>query len=467
MPKIPSALQKSILERWAADVARKIDVDPVFALEAIDYVFDSTLTYSENKKAVEDELAHRGIFAEAPGPETPEWQRVEALSPYRPPEALKKELEEVKSERERLVGEMRKIKSKFERFKELSETEKLRLAAEARDLEERLKTVIGEVPPEYIDELKSAFLKLKDATEEKFWNYYGIYRDEVKEKHKVAVAATFEPSMRDFLVGKPKLAPPPPVIPPRPEPKFEIGEKAFHPDHKEVTVRAVRWNELLRRWDYVVEYRKKTVLVSEAELIKLPELPPAPPRVPRVRPPPRVRVPPAPPRPLEEIIKEFEEKTGLRLERAVHVRVIRPEIVREPIPWIEMTEAQRREYELNRVATREQVVERVEVVEVPPGMLFYMDDRGRYYEVVDEDVRPTPYDKILDRVRRALRPLIPAPRAPRTMLERLQLESMAIERDPAFRKYVEDEVGMPWLQYVRSDGWSKDAIRRSFAEKGL
>ncbi|MBA7593156.1 hypothetical protein ES703_00073 [subsurface metagenome] len=464
MPPIPAALQRNILERWAADLARKLDppVDPTLALEAVDYAFDSTLTYSENKTAVEEELAHRGIFGEAPSPETPEWARVEELPPYRPPEALKKELEEVKSERERLVRELRKIKSKFERFKELSEEEKLRLAAEARDLEESLKTVVGEIPPEYLDELKAVFLKLKDATEEKFWDWYGMYRDEVKEKHKVAVAATFEGSMHDFLVGKPKPAPPKPVVPEKPKPKFEVGEKAFHPDLKEVTIRAQRWNELLRRWDYVVESRRKTALVSEAELIKLPPLPPAPPKPPRV---PRVpRVPVAPPRPIEEIA--VSPITGKPLERVIHVRVITPEISQEPIPWPEMTEEQRRRYEFkNQVPTREVTIERIEMVEVPSGMLFFFDRAdGRYYEVVDYTLMPISYDKIIERVRRVLRPIIPrrGPAAPLSILREAQLHVREVETDPEFQKYVLEEVGLEWATYLRQDAWTKKAIRDEF-----
>ncbi len=466
MPAIPAALQRNILERWAADLARKLEppVDPTLTLEAVDYAFDSTLTYSENKKAVEEELAHRGIFGEAPRPESPEWAQVEELPPYRPPTELKRELEQVKSERELLTRELRKIKSKFERFKELSQEEKIRLAAEARDLEERLKTVVGEVPPEYMDELKQVFLKLAAATEEKFWDWYGLYRDEVKEKHKVAVPATFEGSMRDFLTGKPRPAPPKPVVPEKPKPKFEVGEKAFHSDLKEVTIRAQQWSELMRRWDYVAEGRRKTLMVQEAELIKMPELPRAPPRaaVPRV---PRARVPAAPPRPIEEIA--VSPITGKPLDRLIHIRVITPEINHEPIPWQEMTSEQRRHAEIHpeHAPTKEITVERVEMVEVPSGMLFFFDRAdGRYYEVVDYTLTPISYDKIVERVRRVMRPIVPrrGPTAPLGILKEAQLHVRNVETDPEFQKYVGEEVGLDWQVYLRQDAWTKKAIREEF-----
>ncbi len=429
MPAIPAALQRKILERWAADVARKVEppVDPVLALEAVDYAFDATLTYEANKKAIEDELAHRGIFAEAPKPETPEWRRVEELPPYRPPAELKEELEEVKTERERLVKERRNLKPKVERFKELSETERLKLAAEAREIEERLKTVVGEIPPEYIDELKTVFLKLKDATEDKFWDWYGMYRDEIKEKHKVAIPATFEPSMRDFLAGKPRPAPPKPVVPARPEPKFSIGEKAFHPDLKEVTIRAQRWNELLRRWDYVVEARKKTALVAEAELIKLPELPPAPPkvRVPRV----------LPPKTLEEVaVSPFTKKPLTRFPGPVRIAVEKPITLAESIrrrlagrPEWEIESGIREEVNLRKerdpmFTNSEAIVGRERVMEdikIPPGFIVYTQgdkkapDYGRFYLVEDMKIsKGIVYDELVVRLQRFYKRIMPPPPKP-------------------------------------------------------
>jgi hypothetical protein len=62
---------------------------------------------------------------------------------------------------------------------------------------------------------------------------------------------------------------------------------------------------------------------------------------------------------------------------------------------------------------RERVVKRVEVAAVPEGMRFFMDPETRtYYEVRDQKPVPIAYDRILERVRRAMRPLVPAPKPP-------------------------------------------------------
>lgn len=157
--------------------------------------------------------------------------------------------------------------------------------------------------------------------------------------------------------------------------------------------------------------------------------------------------------------------TGKPLARLTMVKVERPEIRYEPIPWPEMTEAQRREYEISRVAPTREVVEKiVEVAEVPPGMFFFYED-DRFYEVTDYRLVPIAYDSILNRVRRAMRPLVPRVSAIERRLARYEADIRAVEHDPEFKKYLEEEVGLAWEAYLRQTPLDKDAIRREFAKR--
>lgn len=94
---------------------------------------------------------------------------------------------------------------------------------------------------------------------------------------------------------------------------------------------------------------------------------------------------------------------------------------------------------------------------------------GMYFRVRDGRlIGPVPQSAILKQVM-APPPVARVPRMPRrpSPLE-VQYEAIrAVEATPEYRDYIEKEVGMIWETYVRLDGWSKDALRREFASKGL
>jgi hypothetical protein len=150
----------------------------------------------------------------------------------------------------------------------------------------------------------------------------------------------------------------------------------------------------------------KKYLVPEHELIKLPPLPAAPavraPRAPAVP-----RAPPAPPKTLEEIIKEFPKP----LTKVKWVTMIRPVRAEEPIPRSEWTHEQRNYYEIAGITpTREVIKQEVEEVEVPEWLNIFIGREGDFYYVRDYRLVPTTREGIYEHVRRALRPITPAPR---------------------------------------------------------
>lgn len=136
------------MENWAAGLCKKLDVDDVVGLEAVDVTFDSTLDYAENKKLLEDELAHRGIFGVAPALDTPEFRELEELPPYMAPAELSREVRELRAERERLEGRLKELMAERKRWKTLSESERARFLAEISELKRRLSEVAKAKPPE-------------------------------------------------------------------------------------------------------------------------------------------------------------------------------------------------------------------------------------------------------------------------------------------------------------------------------
>jgi predicted nucleic acid-binding Zn-ribbon protein len=106
-----------------------------------------------------------------------------ALPEFKPDVELRKELEEMKSEREQYRRDAERLKEKLQRGEQLSESEQLRLAEEMRGLEKKLQMMLAGVPDTYIRELKEIFLKLPEADEDKFWKWFALHRDEIKEKY--------------------------------------------------------------------------------------------------------------------------------------------------------------------------------------------------------------------------------------------------------------------------------------------
>jgi len=515
MPDIPPELQRKMLGKWVAKLFRDLNLDPVLGLEALDVTFDTTLQYSENRKLLEEELGRRGVFAQGPTPESPEWKKLEELPEYKPDVELRKELEEMKAEREQYRREAERLKERLQRREQLSEAEQLRLAEEMRELEKKLQMMLSGIPDTYIKELKEIFLKLPGADEDTFWKFFALHRDEIKEKHGTVVAASFEGSMKEFMVGKPpmeKALPAEVVIFKPPESKFKIGDRVFHEQFREVTVRQALWDKDYRRWIYVVEKKSgRLERVPEAELIELPPLPVgvvpvpgAPPRAPRV---PRAALPP---KTVEELIADFEKQTGAKLTRLASIPVYRTEAEQVPKTYWEMTDLEKRQEEAGLVPVKTVMKFVVEHVSIPPGMFIFYDkeradkvikdveaeiwrlkrdelefklpppireqierlratavEKFQFYEV-DQKVAPITYSQVISIVRRAMRPVIPA-RARRepTPLEMHYQTMASVEANPAFRKYVEEEVGLTWEAYLTSDGWSKDALRRAFSEKLL
>jgi hypothetical protein len=292
---------------------------------------------------------------------------------------------------------------------------------------------IVKVKPERVRRLEEELKKLRE--EKKRWT-------ELKDWERLRLLERIKElggKIEEAKAGKPEAPPAP-----KPEPKFKVGEKAFHPVEKEVTVLAQTWNEPVREWMYVVEgRRRRKEQFFEHELIKLPELPPAPPRAPRVP-----RAPPAPPKPVEELVREFPRP----LTRVDVIPVFRTEVVEEPKTWPEMTEFERRQKEAGLTPMKSRTVERVESVRIPVGLFIYYDtelakkvaeetaseisklardepifrlpqpvreeierlkakmfEKLQFYEVdVDKQrVVPVSYARVLEHVRRVMRPVRP------------------------------------------------------------
>lgn len=201
--KLPPELIRSTLEKWVTKVCRDLDADPVIGLEAVDVIWDPTLTYYELKKALEEELGHRGIVVVAPEVDSPEWRRAEELPPYLPPEELRRELEEFRSERDELKRRLSRLIEEKKRWKKLREEERSRLVGEIAELRTKLGELV-KIPPK-----------------------------------------------------PPEVKPPkPPRVPRVLAAKFSVGSFVEHQVHGAGVVKDVKWNEAFRRYEYMVEWRK-------------------------------------------------------------------------------------------------------------------------------------------------------------------------------------------------------------------
>jgi hypothetical protein len=239
--------------------------------------------------------------------------------------------------------------------------------------------------------------------------------------------------MKEWLEKKP-VAPPKPAVAPRPEPKFKIGEEAYEiaTGHK-VIVRQQLFNELTKKWDYLVDYRGKVERVNETSIVPLPPLPAAPARAPAAP-----RAPRAPPVPktLEEIaICPFTKHPLTRWTEPLKIKVTKPMTIEEDVrrrmpnaPEYEITAAIRNEvwarqrtnpmFRDGSAVVRQETV--LEDLKIPPGFMVYFDDKkecpgyGRFYLVEDSRLTSHTYDEMVVRLQRYYRRISPPPPRPPT-----------------------------------------------------
>jgi hypothetical protein len=260
--RMPFELQRGMLRKIGEKLAIGQGTDPSEAVEALDSL-DSTLSYSENQRLYFDELERRGIrtipVEEAGAKELERYvgetiQQTPELREYF--EQITGELTVARTELGRIKERHAKLKKETERWRELSEVERARLTTELDEIRRGLETLLGGLPRSWVEELMVVFMRLPKASETGFWAWLKENTNLVKEAHeKKVLAASLEPQMKEYLEKRP--APPPkPLVPPRPEAKYSIGEKAFHQVYGEVTILAIQWNELIHGWKYVVEARR-------------------------------------------------------------------------------------------------------------------------------------------------------------------------------------------------------------------
>jgi len=266
-----------------------------------------------------------------------------------------------------------------------------------------------------------------------------------------------------------------PVVAPRPEPKYRIGDEAFELETgRKIIVRQQLYNELTRKWDYLVDDRGKIKRVTESGIIPLPPLPAAPARAPAA-----LRAPRAPPVP-----KTMEEVTVCPVDPAHHplvrykgtVKVVVEKVEEVPLPMEERW--RRREEGLPETEMKVTMVP--QEVPIPMDLIIYHDDKPdcpgfcKYYEVRDMTLsRSMSYDELVDRVRkyvqRLIRPIVPLPRVSRAPLGQVMREvaeyTRSVEGDPLYQKFVTEEVGLSWSAYLIQDPWSKKAIRDEFIKR--
>lgn len=264
------------------------------------------------------------------------------------------------------------------------------------------------------------------------------------------------------------------------KPKLEVRPRRFSPGdtvargEQEGSVRDFRWNDEKKGWEYLVEWGQESEWVSEEELAYVWKAPPEArvPAVPKLERAPRV--PRAPPT-LDEITRcPFTGHALMRYTGTIKVMVEKAQEVELPI-----TERFRRR-DMGLPETETKVVWAPQEAPIPQDLIIYHDDKRdcpglcRYYELRDMTLsRSMTYDELVERVRRYIqrisRPLIPEPGVSPTRGDRILTEAHAYERgidfDPAFRKYVEEEVGLPWEDYQKQDPWVKQAARQEFIKQ--
>jgi hypothetical protein len=439
--RMPFDFQTKALLKIGARLAAESGVDPVYASNALDFL-DSTLSYEENKRIYFEELERRGIRT------VPEEEKAKAdfekflgESLYREVPGLEEYVGEIRTEAAVAQTELGKLKEKHtklkeesKRWKELSEVERARLMAELDEMKRNLENLLGGLPRVWVEELMVVFMKLPKATEERFWTWLKENLALAKGQYEAKVLATsLEPSMREWLEKKP-VAPPKPAVAPRPEPKYKIGEEAFETESgRKVIVRQQLFNELTKKWDYLVDDRGKIKRVTETGIVPLPPLP-----APAARPARAPAAPRAPPTPktLEEIaVCPFTKHALRRFEEPLKIKVTKPVTLEEDMrrrmkgaPEYEIVAAIR-----NEVWARQRtnpmfrdgsaVVRQEEVLEdlkIPPGFIVYVDDKkecpgySRFYMVEDSRLKGYTYDELVVRIQRFYRRIAPPPPRPPT-----------------------------------------------------
>jgi len=480
--KMPYDFQKRALLKLGEKLAAESGVDPMYATEALDST-DSTLSYEENKRIYFEELERRGIKTvpvEAKAKE--DFERYLGESLFREVPGLEEfvgeirgELVVAKSELGKLKERHTKLREETKRWKELSEVERARLMAELDEMKRNLENLLGGLPRAWVEELMVVFMKLPKATEEGFWTWLKENLALAKGQYEAKVLAiSLEPHMKEWLEKKPAPLPTP-AIAPRPEPKYKIGDEAFELETgRKIIVRQQLYNELTRKWDYLVQDREKIKRVTETNIIPLPPLPAAPARAPAA-----LRAPRAPPVP-----KTMEEVTVCPVDPAHHplvrytgtVKVMVEKVQEVPLPMEERW--RRREEGLPETEMKVTMVP--QEVPIPMDLTIYHDDKPdcpgfcKYYEVRDMTLsRSMSYDELVDRVRkyvqRLIRPIVPLPRVSRAPLGQVMREvaeyTRSVEGDPLYQKFVTEEVGLSWSAYLIQDPWSKKAIRDEFIKR--
>jgi len=491
MPLMPYKFQIEALSKIGARLARESGVDPVYASQALDFL-DSTLSYEENKRIYFEELERRGIRTvpvEAKAKADFELYLGEVL--FREVPGLEEYIGEIRTEAavaETELGKLKerhtKLREETKRWKELSEAERARLTSELDEIKRGLEALLGGLPRPWVEELMVVFIKLPKATEEAFWSWLKENLDLAKRQYEAKVlAASLEPHMKEWLEKKP--APPPKPVVVRLEPKYKIGDEAFDLETgRKIIVRQQLYNELTKKWDYLVDDRGKIKRISEDRIVPLPPLPPPAERPPRAPAPPRA---PPTPKTLEEIaVCPFDPAHHVleRYEGPIEIMVPKEVLLPMEERW-RRKEAGLPETELRWVTER---------VPIPEGFIFYHDIHDeiidktttpptvirpkcpgfcRYYEVRDMRLYHMTYDEVVERIRRAVvritRPIIPTPTVTTAPLGQVMREvqeyTRGVESDPEFRKYVETEVGLTWEAYLKQDPWTKKAIREEFIKR--
>jgi hypothetical protein len=307
-----------------------------------------------------------------------------------------------------------------------------------------------EVPPEIIEE--------KKRRERKVWpwmrpprfgagqrvkhNIFGLGRvEEVKwlpKEKKWAVKVRFDSGEeRTMKEDDPDLHPVGEYSTPTP-PRFESGS-LVRVDGQTGTVERMEWTG--KGWEYVVKVRVDEMI---SVLLRVPEEKLVPTKEVKAE----YTVQPSVPPELAKLAEEIRRR-GLKLLREFAVRY--PERVREPVPPEQMTPEERRAWEEFGVTPyRERTVERVEVTEIPKGMIV-LTDGVFYYLVEDTKIRQISTDRLIARLRRAVAPVTrPAPAPPA----------------PGIRLTEEERRGLPWApasweEYVaelKRRGWTDEGI---------